>query len=143
MNQWLNPWLLAALVPLLMALGAWLHRAWQARAARMQRRIPTHWPLSTRALTNSEEARVWHWLSRSFYDHHIMVKLPVTRFTLPRDREQGMHWYRLLGSVYCTFTICKADGRVVGCLDVPGSAGVDRRGVVRSRQHPHRREHQS
>jgi hypothetical protein len=37
-----------------------------------------------------------------------------------------MHWYRLLGSVYCTFTICKADGRVVGCVDVPGTAGLPR-----------------
>ncbi|PKO68471.1 MAG: hypothetical protein CVU22_08780 [Betaproteobacteria bacterium HGW-Betaproteobacteria-16] len=126
MIEWHNPWLLAALAPLLMALGAWLHRTWVARTVRNQRRIPKHWPLSTRALTNSEEARVWHWLSRTFYDHHVMVKLPVTRFTLPRDREQGMHWYRLLGSVYCTFTICQPDGRVVGCLDVPGSAGLPR-----------------
>jgi hypothetical protein len=37
-----------------------------------------------------------------------------------------MLWYRLLGSVYCTFTICKADGRVVGCVDVPGTAGLPR-----------------
>jgi hypothetical protein len=55
-----------------------------------------------------------------------MIKLPVTRFTLPRNREQGMHWYRLLGGVYCTFTICKADGRVVGCIDVPGTDGIPR-----------------
>lgn len=126
MTHWTNPWLLAVLVPALLALGALLHRQWAARRARAQRRIPKHWPLSTRPLANSEEARIWHWLSRAFYDHHIMIKLPVTRFTLPRDREQGMHWYRLLGSVYCTFTICKSDGRVVGCVDVPGQAGLPR-----------------
>ncbi|WP_372657200.1 hypothetical protein [Hydrogenophaga sp.] len=125
-NNWNNPWLLAALIPALLGLGAMLHRYWAARLARAQRRIPKHWPLTSRALANSEEAKVWHWLARTFYDHHVMIKLPVTRFTLPRDREQGMHWYRLLGGVYCTFTICKADGRVIGCLDVPGSAGLPR-----------------
>jgi hypothetical protein len=126
MNTWTNPWLLAVLAPALLALGAFLHRWWADRQARERRRIPKHWPLSTRTLANSEEARVWHWLARAFYDHHIMIKLPVTRFTLPRDREQGMDWYKLLGSVYCTFTVCRSDGRVLGCLDVPGSAGLPR-----------------
>jgi hypothetical protein len=126
MPFWTNPWLLAVLIPALVGLGALLHRQWSSRKAKKQRQIPKHWPLGTRAITNSEEARVWNWLSRAFYDHHVMIKLPVTRFTLPRDKEQGMHWYRLLGSVYCTFTICKPDGRVVGCLDVPGSAGLPR-----------------
>lgn len=126
MTSWFNPWLLAVLVPASLALGALLHRVWTERQARARRRIPKHWPLNTRSLANSEEARVWHWLARAFYDHHVMVKLPVTRFTLPREREQGMHWYRLLGSVYCTFTICKSDGRVIGCVDVPGTAGLPR-----------------
>lgn len=123
---WNNPWLLAVLAPALLVLGGMLHRHWAARQARNQRRMPKHWPLSTRSITSTEEAKVWHWLSRTFYDHHIMIKLPVTRFTLPRDRQQGSHWYRLLGSVYCTFTVCKPDGRVVGCLDVPSSAGLPR-----------------
>ncbi len=122
----LSTWLIIALVPVCLALGVLAHQQWVERRNREQRRIPKHWPLGTRPLINSEEARAWNWLSRAFYDHHIMIKLPVTRFTLPRDKEQGMHWYRLLGSVYCTFTICKADGRVVGCLDVPGQAGLPR-----------------
>jgi hypothetical protein len=116
MISWNNPWLLA--LP--------LHRAWANHKAREHRRIPKHWPLSSRAIANSEEARVWHWLARAFYDHHIMIKLPVTRFTLPRDMERGMVWYRMLGSVYCTFTVCRADGRVVGCLDVPGKNALPR-----------------
>ncbi len=119
-----SPWLLALLVPALLALGALAHQQWLGHRQRMQRRIPKHWPLGARPLVNSEEAHAWNWLIRAFYDHHIMIKLPVTRFTLPRDKEQGMHWHRLLGSVYCTFTICKADGRVVGCLDVPGPSGL-------------------
>lgn len=126
MSSWNEPWLLAALVPALIVLGALVQRAWSNRQAREQRRIPKHWPLSARQLVNSEEMRVWHWLARAFYDHHIMIKLPVTRFTLPRDSEQSMHWYRLLGGVYCTFTICKTDGRVIGCLDVPGRNALPR-----------------
>ena len=126
MPFWTNPWLLTVLVPVLMAVGAFAHRYWQARAERMRRKLPKHWPLTPRAIVNSEEARVWHWLSRAFYDHQIMIKLPVTRFTVPRDRENGMVWYRLLNGVYCTFTICTADGRVVGCVDVPGKTALPR-----------------
>jgi hypothetical protein len=124
--NWQSPWLLALIAPVLIALGAGAHAWWQARQARQRRRIPKHWPLTPRPLANSEEARVWHWLARAFYDHHVMIKLPVTRFTLPRDQEQGADWYKLLAGVYCTFTICKADGRVIGCLDVPGKAGIPR-----------------
>lgn len=58
MASWNDPWLLTALVPALLVLGALLHRAWATHQAREQRRIPKHWPLSTRALVNSEEARV-------------------------------------------------------------------------------------
>ena len=114
------------LAPALLVLGAVLHRTWVSRKAQARRRIPKHWPLKVRSITNSEEARVWHWLARAFYDHHVMIKLPVTRFTLPLEREEGMDWYRLLGGVYCTFTICKADGRVVGCIDVPGKNALPR-----------------
>jgi hypothetical protein len=120
------PWLLAPLALALLALGAFVHQQWVERRNKQQRRIPKHWPLATRPLVNSEEARAWNWLIRAFYDHHIMIKLPVTRFTLPRDKEQSLYWYRLLGGVYCTFTICRPDGRVVGCLDVPGPAGQPR-----------------
>lgn len=126
MTVWTHPWLLAVLVPILLVLGALLHRTWEDRKARAQRKIPKHWPLDTRAVANSEELQIWSWLSRAFYDHHVMIKLPVTRFTLPREKSQGMEWYRLLAGVYCTFTICKTDGRVIGCVDVPGVAGIPR-----------------
>ncbi len=55
-----------------------------------------------------------------------MIKVPVTRFTLPRAKENSEHWYQLLSGVYCTFTVCGADGRVVGCVDVPGIKGLSR-----------------
>ena len=54
MSSWNEPWLLAALVPALLVLGALGHRAWADHRAREQRIIPKHWPLSTRQLVNSE-----------------------------------------------------------------------------------------
>ena len=101
--------------------------AWRAKVQEQKRkRIPKRWPLHSRAVANTEECRVWGWLGRVFYDHHIMVKIPVTRFTVPHSREQGTHWHRLLNGVYCTFSVCAADGRVVGCVDVPRKNGISR-----------------
>jgi hypothetical protein len=112
-----------------MLAGALLCMGWLRSAARMRRRIPQRWPLNARALANTEERKVWRWLSEAFSDHHVMLKMPVTRFTLPRskNKEHGTHWYQLLSGVYCTLTVCAADGRVLGCVDVPGSKPVSRR----------------
>ena len=108
------------------ALGV-LVSAWMARrAAHAQKRIPKQWPLNPRVVVNTEERKVWRWLSRVFFDHHVMVKMPVTRFTMPRSQENGLHWYKLLSGVYATFTICTPEGRVVGCVDVPGVKGISR-----------------
>ncbi|MBP7565898.1 MAG: DUF2726 domain-containing protein [Burkholderiaceae bacterium] len=109
-----------------MGIGALAQRAWNDRLLRSRRRLPAYWPLSTRAIANSEERRVWRWLDRAFFDHHVMLKLPMTRFTAPRDKSGGQHWYELLNSAYCTFTICSPDGRVVGCVDVPGNSGISK-----------------
>ena len=109
------------------ALGAFLS-AWQARRAeRARRRIPARWPLNPRVIVNSEERRVWRWLCRAFVDHHIMVKIPVTRFTMPRSPDNSVHWFNLLNGAYCTFTVCTPEGRAVGCVDVPGPKGLSRR----------------
>lgn len=99
---------------------------WMRRAAKIQKRIPRHWPLTPRLVANTEEQRVWTWMNKVFFDHHILLKLPVTRYTMPQSQEQGQHWYRLLSGVYCTFTVCTPGGRVVGCVDVPGHAGLSR-----------------
>lgn len=108
------------------AVGALLY-AWLAgRSARQRKTIPKRWPLSARVLANTEERKVWRWLTQSFSDHYIMIKIPVTRFTLPRSQEQGLHWYQLLSGVYCTLTVCRSDGRVVGCVDVLGPRGLPR-----------------
>jgi hypothetical protein len=90
----------------------------QRRQRRAQRRIPPQWPLKARPLLNSTEHAIWVWLERLFADQKLFVKLPVTRFTAPDQPTQAAHWYKLLNGVYCTFTVCRADGRVVGCVDV-------------------------
>ncbi|WBY02285.1 hypothetical protein PE066_01780 [Ramlibacter tataouinensis] len=102
------------------------HVWWINHAAKARRRIPRHWPLDSRRMANSQECRVWRWLVGVFPDQHVMVKLPVTRFTLPRAGENSEYWYQLLGGVYCTFTVCRSDGQVVGCVDVPGPKGLSR-----------------
>lgn len=105
-------------------LGILLHMEWQRRVNLSKRRIPKQWPIAVRALVNSRERRVWRWLVRSFMDHHVMIKIPVTRFTLPMSLKQGEHWFELLSGVYCTLTVCTADGKVLGCVDVPGPRGL-------------------
>lgn len=99
---------------------------WARRAARQRRRIPTHWPLDPRRMASSAECLVWRWLDRAFIDHHVMIKVPVTRFTLPRGQQNSAHWHQLLSGVYCTFTVCTSDGTVVGCVDVIGPNGISR-----------------
>lgn len=100
-------------------LYAWLAR----RALHIQHSILANWPLATRPLVNVEECQVWHWMCKTFPVHQVNVKIPVTRFTRPLGRNQAENLYKLLNGVYCTFTICAPDGRVVGCADVMGVNG--------------------
>ena len=78
-----------------------------------KRRLPAQWPVNPRPLANSSERQVWHWLQTVFPDHHIMVKLPVTRFTMPRQPGEGKDWFEVLSGAYCSFTICNNLGQVV------------------------------
>lgn len=91
-----------------------------------KRRLPAQWPVNPRPLANSSERQVWHWLHTVFPDHHIMVKLPVTRFTMPRQPGEGKDWFEVLSGAYCSFTICDNLGQVVGCVDVMGRNGLSR-----------------
>jgi hypothetical protein len=107
-----------------LALGAALLQSRNYWVARELRRIPKTWPLKTRSLVNNREKRVWLWLMRVMFDQQVLVKLPITRFTTPSKLHEASHWYKLLNGVYCTFTLCNIDGRVIGCIDVPGPAGL-------------------
>lgn len=97
---------------------------WNKAATRKRRRIPKEWPLKVRPLVNGNERQVWIWLAKIMFDQQILVKLPVTRFTAPAANEDAAHWYQLLNGVYCTFTVCNMDGRVIGCVDVQGPKGI-------------------
>lgn len=97
----------------------------QARSP-ARRRLPQQWPLNPRPLANTAERRVWHWLEQVFPGHHIMVKIPVTRFTSPREPGIAHEWFGMLSGAYCTFTICDAQAVVIGCVDVLGPRGLSR-----------------
>ena len=77
--------LLALALLLAGGLAGYLTNVWLARRAEKERRrIPKQWPLDPRSMANSDECRVWRWLIRVFFDHYVMIKVPVTRFTFPR-----------------------------------------------------------
>lgn len=120
-------WLLVVLALLLLVASTWRWRARTAHSDRPGGRIPIGWSLAPRAVVNREEAEVWHWLSRTFHDHHIMIKLPFTRFTRPDDQAEAETLHRVLRNAYCTFTVCRADGRVLGCVDVSGRRDIPKK----------------
>lgn len=107
----------------LVAIGGLLCARLARRAVHIKHSMLANWPLATRPLVNTEECEVWHWICKTFPMHQVNVKIPVTRFTRPLDRTQSENLYKLLNGVYCTFTICAPDGRVVGCADVMGVNG--------------------
>jgi len=91
--------------------------------------LPSKWPLTSRVLMTTEEHEVFKWLTSVFVDHLVMVKLPVLRFTVPVNKNKNggsARWQELLGGVYCTLTVCTANGNVVGCVDVPGKRGLNK-----------------
>lgn len=112
-------------------LGFVLYMSERSRIARQKqaekpRRMPKQWPVNPRPLTNSTERRVWAYLRETFPDHQVVPKLPLTRFTLPRNPEQGQEWFEMLSTAYCTFTICDDESRVIGCVDVDGPRNLSR-----------------
>ncbi|HYW57794.1 MAG TPA: DUF2726 domain-containing protein [Polaromonas sp.] len=104
--------------------GLLIYDTWLKWKERERRRLPNRWPLGSRALLTPDEREVWRWLIGAFYDHHVIIKTPVARFTRPRNKEQGKSCAELLAGVYCSFTVCTSDGTVIGCVDVPGQAGL-------------------
>jgi hypothetical protein len=117
------PVLLAAGGAGVFLLGMAVYASLAKRKARLRRRAPDNWPLTPRPIINSEERRVWRWLELAFVDYSVMVKMPVTRFSSPNSQAQGAYWYELLSSLYCSFTVVRADGKVMGCVDLPSRAG--------------------
>lgn len=107
-----------------LGLGAALLYWYNKVSSEKRQHIPKHWPLKARALVNNREKQVWVWLGKVMFDHQLLVKLPVTRFTAPTAQREAAHWYHFLNGVYCTFTVCTMEGQVIGCVDVPGPNGL-------------------
>ena len=110
------------------AAGFWVAMRTARKTEAHQRvRMPRQWPLAPRTVFNARELLAWRWLNQVFGDTHaVFVKLPVTRFTLPRSPNERGQWHDMLNAVYCTFTVCDGTGKVVGCVDVPGEMGISR-----------------
>ena len=108
-------------------LGAGLY-AWWLRARRVpDLLVPDKWPLAARSLLTSQEQAGLKWLAATFDDHLVMVKVPVLRFTVPTHKKQestAERWQELLNGLYCTYTVCTPQGKVVGCVDLPGKHGL-------------------
>jgi len=102
------------------------HQQRQRRKSKRVRTLPRQWPLNPRRIAGTAEREVWHWLRAVFPDHRVLVKLPVTRYTVPHDPEKAREWFGVLSGVYCTFSICTDDARVIGCVDVIGKHGISR-----------------
>ncbi len=127
----LSTWLMTALGLLLgVGLGVLAHWGWSRRGVEQKLRLPARWLLNARGLMTSEEQEVWKWLRTAFADHAVMIKVPVMRFTIPstknRPENKDQHWHELLEGVYCSFSVCTLEGKVVGCVDVPGKRGLPR-----------------
>ena len=106
--------------------GALLAAWWWRQQAGKHLHLPANFPLRARGLLTMVEHEVWAWLRETFHDHLVLVKLPVSRFTIPLEgeKEKNLQWRELLNGVYATFTVCTTDGKVVGCVDVPGKRGL-------------------
>jgi hypothetical protein len=114
--------------------GALGYARWHERMLLEQRRVPRQSRIIKRALVNSRELRVWRWLGETFTEHCVMVKIPVTRFTTPLAEEDREKWFALLSDVYCTFTVATVEGKVVGCVDVPGVGGISKSNLLVKRR---------
>lgn len=127
LNDVTEPMVLGALL-MVSAVGACilLYRSHLRRAALRSMSAPSQWPITARELVGPAEHEVWQWLCEVFADYHVMLKIPLVRYTAPTTPAEGKVWHKRLSGVYCTFTVCGADGTVIGCVDVVGAGDGDR-----------------
>ncbi|MDI1340795.1 DUF2726 domain-containing protein [Polaromonas sp.] len=105
---------------------ALLYRGHLRRDALRSMSAPSQWPITARELVAPDEHEVWPWLRGVFADYHVMLKIPLARYTAPTTPAESKVWHKRLSGVYCTFTVCGADGTVIGCVDVVGAGDSDR-----------------
>jgi hypothetical protein len=52
-----------------------------------------------------------------FADYAVMLKIPLLRYIALTTPADSAVWHKRLSGVYCTFTVCNAEGTVIGCVD--------------------------
>ena len=135
LNFSFSGWLLCLLgLALSAVVGAIACVWWLRRQTRKRMVAPSRWPVDPRNIVNTQERKTWSWLKHVFFDHAVIVKMPVTRFTMPESKSRDFYWYELLNSLYCSFTVVREDGRVVGCIDLPARSSAVKRSHRRKKQ---------
>jgi hypothetical protein len=61
-------------------------------------------------------------LQQIFPEHKILLKIPLLRF-LSGGSVDFQSLLQIKG-IYCTFTVCSPQGRVIGCVDVAGAKAI-------------------
>lgn len=134
-NFVISGWLLCVLALALSALVGAISCGWWLRRQARQRMVPpARWPVDPRSIVNTQERKTWGWLNHIFFDHAVIVKMPVTRFTMPESKSRDFYWYELLNSLYCSFTVVREDGQVIGCIDLPPRSPAVKRSQRKKKQ---------
>ena len=108
-------------------LGAGLHALWLRNRRALEPLAQGKWPLAARSLLTAQESKVLQWLTDTFHDHIVMVKVSVLRYMAPTPKgknDEAQRWQDILNGVHCTYTVCTPQGQVVGCVDLPGKHGL-------------------
>ena len=113
------PWILLAFLAGASGTAGLFYKREQMRASG-KRRHPSSLHVKPRRILTGTEREIWRWLQAVFPNHHIMVKMPMTRFTLPGTPDKRMETFSCLSNLYCSFTICTKRARVIGCIDIAG-----------------------
>jgi hypothetical protein len=93
LNFSFSGWLLCVLGLLISAVvGAIACGWWLRRQARQRMIAPSRWPVDSRNIVNTQERKTWGWLNHVFFDHAVIVKMPVTRFTMPETKSRDFYW---------------------------------------------------
>lgn len=105
--------------------GLLLYRWRQRQMALRSMRAPSQWPIMARELVTPDEHVVWQWLCDVFADYAVMLKIPLLRYIALSTPADSAVWHKRLSGVYCTFTVCNAEGTVIGCVDYVEADGSD------------------
>lgn len=114
-----GPVLTGAVLLLGVATAGMLLRRWRLRQTALRSmRAPSQWPIMARELVTPDEHVLWQWLCVEFADYPVMIKLPLLRYIALSTPADSAVWHKRLSGVYCTFTVCSAEGTVIGCVDL-------------------------